>query len=490
LGLFEGQADIGKVSHPGAATFDAGSRGFTSTGDGKRFWLINDGFFTVTGGGANIWFTNDAFHFVWTRASGDLALRAAIGWMASGGNAHRKACLMVRQSLAPDSAYVDLASHGNGLVSLQYREATGAATHEIQVRQATALPPSGGTDRMGIERQGGTFFATLGGQVSGAYMRMELAEPLYVGLAVCAHDDAVTEQARFSDVELRHLDAALAGKPVLHCSLETVDIASGDRRVVYHTTDHIEAPNWSRDGRYFLFNADGRICRLLVAGGAVERLDTGFAIHCNNDHGLSPDGVLLAISDQTRGNKSLIYVLPSAGGEPRQITTQASSYWHGWSPDGATLAFCGERGGEFDVYTIPAAGGEEKRLTTAKGLDDGPDFTSDGKYIYFNSERTGMMQIWRMAPDGSQQEQVTSDNFNNWFAHPSPDGQWLVFLSYENGVTGHPANQTVRLRLMPLQGGPIRELARLFGGQGTINVSSWSPDSRQVAFVSYELLQQ
>jgi Tol biopolymer transport system component len=170
------------------------------------------------------------------------------------------------------------------------------------------------------------------------------------------------------------------------------------------------------------------------------------------------------------------------------VTTLAPSYWHGWSPDGSTLAFCGERNGEFDIYTIPAGGGEETRLTTAKGLDDGPDYSPDGKCIYFNSERTGMMQIWRMKPDGTQQEQVTSDDFNNWFPHPSPDGKWLVFLSYDKDVTGHPANKPVRLRMMPLAGGPIQELARLFGGQGTINVPSWSPDSKQVAFVSYELI--
>jgi Tol biopolymer transport system component len=154
------------------------------------------------------------------------------------------------------------------------------------------------------------------------------------------------------------------------------------------------------------------------------------------------------------------------------------------------LAYCAERNGNLDVYTISVQGGEEKRLTTTKGVDDGPEYSPDGKYIYFGSERTGTMQIWRMQPDGSQQEQVTFDDFNNWFPHPSPDGKFLVFLSYEKAVTGHPPNQPVRLRLMPVAGGAIQELARLFGGQGTINVPSWSPDSREVAFVSYELISE
>jgi TolB protein len=291
-------------------------------------------------------------------------------------------------------------------------------------------------------------------------------------------------------VQLRQKSAVAIGPAVLHCALETVDIGSKDRRLVYHTTNLIEAPNWSRDGKSLLFNSDGQIHRLAIGGGKPVRIDTGFAQKCNNDHGLSPDGARLAISDQSRGGKSLIYILPAEGGTPRQVTAAGPSYWHGWSPDGATLAYCGERNGEFDIYTIPIQGGDEKRLTDAKGLDDGPDYTPDGKSIYFNSERTGSMQIWRMQPNGSGQEQITFDEWNNWFPHPSPDGKWLVFLSYERGVSGHPANQPVRLRLMPLAGGPIQELARLFGGQGTINVPSWSPDSRQLAFVSYEFIRE
>jgi Tol biopolymer transport system component len=433
-----------------------------------------------------MWFTNDAFHFVWRRMSGDFALQAGIQWMESGGNAHRKACLLVRQSLSPDSAYVDVAVHGNGLTSLQYREAHGGLTREIQANETRLT-------RVGIERQGDTFFMTAASgdealKPSGAFMRLRFADPVYVGLGVCAHDDKVIEKARFSRVELQARTAAQDAKSVLHCTLETIPIGSKDRRVIYHTTDHIEAPNWSRDGNHLLFNSGGRIYRLPVAGGKPELIDTGFAQRCNNDHGISPDGARLVISDQTRGGKSLIYTLPITGGSPLPITPLGPSYWHGWSPDGTTLAYCAERNGEFDVYTIPSQGGEEKRLTTAKGLDDGPDYTADGKFIYFNSDRTGTMQVWRMKADGSEQEAVTSDEFNNWFPHPSPDGKWIVFLSYEKGVTGHPANQAVQLRLMPIAGGPIQEMAPLFGGQGTINVPSWSPDSRQVAFVSYELI--
>ncbi len=153
----------------------------------------------------------------------------------------------------------------------------------------------------------------------------------------------------------------------------------------------------------------------------------------------------------------------------------------------------GQRNGDFDIYTVPVTGGEETRLTTAKGLDDGPEYSPDGQYIYFNSERTGHMQIWRMKADGGNQEQVFSDDYNNWFPHISPDGQWMVFLTYEKDVTGHPENKDVMLRLMSLSPEPnndkkITVLAKLFGGQGTINVPSWSPDSNSVAFVSYQFI--
>jgi Tol biopolymer transport system component len=254
------------------------------------------------------------------------------------------------------------------------------------------------------------------------------------------------------------------------------------------TTNRIEAPNWSRDGTTLFFNSSGRIYRLPVTNGEPQVIDTAFATRCNNDHGLSPDGTLLAISDHSQEQHSLIYTVPASGGTPRRVTPFGPSYWHGWSPDGQTLAYCAERNREFDIYTIPAVGGEETRLTTVPGLDDGPEYSPDGRFIYFNSERSGTMQIWRMRADGSQQEPVTSDEFNNWFPHPSPDGKWLVFLSYEKDVKGHPENKDVTLRLLPLAGGKIEVLAKLFGGQGTLNVPSWSPDSRKVAFVSYQFV--
>src|SRR4029077_4553596 len=310
----------------------------------------------------------------------------------------------------------------------------------------------------------------------------------YVGIGVCSHDKDAVERAVFSNVGLS-TPVVSASWARVYSALETGEIASTARRVVYVAPERFEAPNWMRDGTTFLFNSNGRLVRLPVTGGTPETIDTGFAVRCNNDHGISPDSKWLAISDQSQEeHRSLRCLVPSEGGTPPKITNHSPSYWHHWSPDGTTLAFVGQRNGDFDIYTIPVAGGDETRLTTAKGLDDGPDYSPDGKYIYFNSERGGTMQIWRMRPDGSGQEQITSDDFNNWFPHISPDGKWMVFLTYEKNVVGHPENKDVKLRLMSLEEKKISVLASLFGGQGTINVPSWSPDSKQLAFVSYQLI--
>ena len=198
------------------------------------------------------------------------------------------------------------------------------------------------------------------------------------------------------------------------------------------------------------------------------------------------DGQTLIISDQSQNGQSQIYTLPVTGGTPTRITPLSPSYWHGVSPDGQTLAYCAQRKGQYDIYTIPITGGDETQLTDVAGLDDGPEFSPEGAFLYFNSERTGKMQVWRMRADGSEQEQLTFDERNNWFPHLSPNGRWMAYLSYEPDVKGHPPGKDVELRLMDLETNTITTLARFFGGQGTINVNSWSPDSRQLAFVSYQ----
>ena len=468
VGMFEGHNDVGTVLHPGSVDFDPAKKTYT-----------------ISGSGENMWFATDAFQFVWKKMSGDVTLTADISFLTKTGNAHKKAALILRQSLDADSVYADVALHASGLTSLQFRDEKGAITREVQSNLSAPK-------RLRIAKRGDYVYMSLGDdnnlQPAGGWLRIPLQGDFYVGLGVCSHDKDAVETALFSNVELSQA-AAAKGEPVLYSTLETVAVASADRRVAYLSKGRFEAPNWSRDGSYFLFNRDGHIEKLAVGGDKPSVVDTGFANRCNNDHGISFDGTQLAISDNSQGDKeSMVYLLPIGGGTPRRMTDKSPSYWHGWSPDGKTLAFVGQRNGEFDIYSIPAAGGTETRLTTAKGLDDGPEYSPDGNYIYFNSERTGHMQIWRMKPDGSDQEQVFSDDLNNWFPHISPDGQWMVFLTYGADVKGHPENKDVMLRLMSLADKKITVLAKLFGGQGTINVPSWSPDGKQLAFVSYMMV--
>jgi len=282
--------------------------------------------------------------------------------------------------------------------------------------------------------------------------------------------------------------AAGQANPAVTSRLRIIDIDGARTATVYTAQGHFEAPNWTRDGVSLLFDQDGKIMRIPVAGGKPVTVDTGNATQCNGSHGLSPDGKLLAISCSTPELPgSRVYIVPVSGGTPKLVTERQGSYWHSWSPDGGTLLFTHPDRGSLNIYSVAVDGSGETALTSGSGVSDDPDFSPDGRYIYFNSDRSGTMQIWRMHPDGSAAEQLTFDERVNWTPHPSPDGRWVVFVSYEKGVTGHPANQKIELRLMSVADKSVRVLTTLVGGAGTINVPSWSPDSRRLAFVSYEV---
>jgi len=275
--------------------------------------------------------------------------------------------------------------------------------------------------------------------------------------------------------------------------LEIYDIRDGNRTVVKEFPFLMEAPNWTPDGKWLVYNSGGKLYKLSPdSPGEPEEIPTGFATRCNNDHVISADGKQIAISHGTvEDRRSRVYTLPFEGGTPTLITALGPSYLHGWSPDLKMLTYCADRNGNFDVYIIPAEGGEEIRLTDAEGLDDGPEYSPNGEYIWFNSVRSGLMQVWRMKADGSEQTQMTFDETrNSWFPHISPDGEQVVFITYFKGDVEpgqHLANKNVELHLMPAKGGEPRTLVQLFGGQGTINVNSWAPDSKRFAFVSYRL---
>jgi len=277
----------------------------------------------------------------------------------------------------------------------------------------------------------------------------------------------------------------------LNSMLEIFSIESGERKVIYEEKAHFEAPNWSTDGNYLIFNQNGLLYRIKTNGSLKEQIDTGKAVKCNNDHGISPDGTMLAISNNdpiegVESGTSRIYTLPIEGGVPKLVTLEYPSYWHGWSPESDAVVYTARRNNNYDIYRISIHGGEEERLTNSPGLDDGPEYSHDGTYIYYNSMQSGSMEIWRMKVDGSEKEQLTNDAYSNWFAHPSPDGKYFVFISYlQDQGDRHPPLKDVALRLYNLNTKEIKSLCFFTGGQGTINVPSWSPDSKHFAFVSY-----
>ncbi|MEZ4683186.1 MAG: hypothetical protein R2932_54160 [Caldilineaceae bacterium] len=472
LGEFTDQSDVGTLNHAGTCTYDA---------DGQLY--------TITAAGANIWGDHDDFHYLWRHMRGNFIVTAQVNFIGEGVELHRKLGWMARSTLDTASPHVTTAIHGDGLTSLQFRRGQGARTEEIVASITHAdviqLERRGNSYIMSVARYGETFHTI---QVAD----LDLGDEVYVGLALCSHNADVVETAEFRNVRIVVPVAAGAANPRanLGSRLEIMEVATGQRRVIYETDDIFEAPNWTLDGKALIYNSGGRLYRYDLATNSPTLIDTEPVVQNNNDHVISFDGTMLAISSRSDEDKgSVVYTVPITGGVPKRITAKAPSYLHGWSPDGKYLVYTAQRNGDFDIYRIAADGSDgdhETQLTTAPGLDDGPEYSPDGRYIYFNSVRSGTMQIWRMAPDGSNQEQVTGDEYNNWFAHVSPDGRQLIFVSYTQEVApnDHPAAKRVYLRLMPIRGAGPSVVAYLYGGQGTMNVPSWSPDSRYVAFVS------
>lgn len=278
--------------------------------------------------------------------------------------------------------------------------------------------------------------------------------------------------------------------------LVVFDLTSGTRTVVHESADHVfEAPNWTPDGANLIFNQDGAMYRIAADGSAhPHRIDTSAIDTANNDHVLSPRGDLLYLS----AGDGHIHAVELATGTARQVTNDHGPdfihYLHGVSPDGTLLAYIGfeRRDGRSpltNVFTIPSLGGQDRQLTRSEKPHDGSEFSPDGELIYFNSERAsthqGHAQLFRMRPDGTDITQLTFDERVNWFPHLSPDGRRLLYISFEQGVEGHPANKNVIIRLTTPDGGTGDDVVHLFGGQGTINVNSWAPDSSRFAYVEY-----
>jgi Tol biopolymer transport system component len=493
FGLFELNSDIGVTPLKGTGELDGLAH-----------------VYRVTGGGADMWGKADAFHFLWKKMSGNAAVTADVQFVGSSAQTKRKAALMIRQSLDADSAYADIAFHGNGEIAAQWRLAAGDVTGDVMRPDFldTASPT-----RIRIERRGNSFTVLAGkpgGQLAAmAPFTVTLTDPVYVGLAVCSHDANGLTAAEFENVGIETLPQGRGPQPGYRSRISIYDIRDKSIRTVYQADTVFEAPNWSHDGKYLLTNSGGKLYRIPVDGANVtpEPVNIDPSLRLNNDHAPSWDGKYIAFSASSPSSRqSQVYLCNADGSNAHLMVATTPSYFHGWSPGGKYLAYVYQHPAangvpaNYDIFRMPAAGGEAEQLDSNPGYDDGPDYSPDGKWIYFNSDRSGSWDIWRIPADGAgpgdqKAEQVTSDEMEDWFPHPSPDSKWLLFLSFAKGTATHNDKLPgTELRMMPMPGAhlakppQIQVVTTFFGGQGTINVNSWSPDSTRFAYVIYEPL--
>lgn len=474
------------VAQQGIGVFDAATNVGNPAIQGKVQYNAETQEYTMQGAGSNMWFNNDQFQFLYKKIKGDFIISATVRFLGEGVNPHRKIGIIARDQLTANSRYADACVHGDDLTSLQYRPIDDANTEQVTL---SVFHPN----HIELERRGDTFYfsaAVHGEHYKTVSKVLPLNEEVYAGLFICSHEEKVVEKAVFSNVRVI-IPAPRNFTPYreyIGSHIEVMDVQTGLRTIVHSAANSLQAPNWTKDNQ-LLYNSEGLLYKFNLANGAIQKVNTGFANQNNNDHVLSFDGKQIGISHHTGEKRtSTLYTLPIAGSDqPKQVTRDTGHSWlHGFSPDGKKLVFTGWRKNQYDIWTIDIATGKETQLTNTPTLDDSPEYSPDGKWIYFNSVRTGTMKLWRMRADGSNEEQVTFDEYNDWFPHFSPDGKWIVYLSYPKDIdpTDHPWYKKVYIRLMPAAGGVPKTIAYVYGGQGTINVPSWSPDSKRIAFVS------
>lgn len=481
VGVFENHQDIGNPKKPGSAVFDQATQEYK-----------------LTGAGYNIWFGRDEFHFAFKKLKGDFILTANFQFVGKGTDPHRKIGWMVRSTLDDNASHISATVHGDGLTVLQTRPLKGAFMRdpEDEIRFSKSAPQI-----IQLERSHDKYTMRVANwgehlQVVGELKPLAMGEEVFAGIFISSHNEAVVEEAAVWNVRV-DLPVPANYNPdasgfTMGCRMETINVFTGKRKTIRESAGRFEAPNWMPDGKRLLFNEGGSLFTIPIEGGTPEKLNTDFADRNNNDHVISFDGKTIALSHHRTGltgGGSTVYTVPIAGGTPKLLTEKTPSYLHGWNPNNKEVVYVGQRDGKnYDIYKISVNGGEEVKLTSNTSYHvDGCEFSPDGKYIYYNGSQTGTMQLWRMKPDGSGHEQITFDEYNNWFPHISPDGKWIAFISFPTDINpkSHPSYKKVSLRLMPVSGiGSPKIIAYIYGGQGTINVPSWSPDSQSIAFVS------
>ncbi len=480
IGIFENSKDIGSPKLAGSSVYDEATQTYT-----------------MKGAGYNIWFGRDEFQYLYNKLKGDFILTANFAFVGDN-KIHRKIGWMVRASDKDNAVHCSAVLHGDGLTALQWRVMENA---NMRDPQDEIFAPKPYYQIIQLERSGKTMIMRAAHpgeplQLIGQTVTENLPDEVLAGMIISSHDTDVVETAKMWNVRIDqpvsdNYDPGEQGW--IGCRMETMNVFDGKRKVIAEKNGKFEAPNWMPDGKRLLFNMDGFIYTMPAEGGEMVKINTGTANHNNNDHVISFDGKMLGISshrDGLPGGGSTVYVLPIEGGEPQMVTKDTPSYLHGWAPNNKEVVYVAQRNGSstYNIYKNTLKGNKEVALTSNKEGEhvDGCEYSPDGKYIYYNGSQSGTMQLWRMKPDGSEKEQLTFDEYNNWFPHISPDGKWIAFISFLPDIefNSHPSYKHVMLRLMPATGGAPKVIAYLYGGQGTINVPSWSPDSKSIAFVS------
>ena len=484
IGVFDTAVDVGKPKLAGSSTYDPIKQEYT-----------------LKGAGYNIWYNRDEFHYLTKKIKGDFIVTANFEFPKVGVYPHRKLGWMVRETLQDDAAHFTATWHGDGLTVSQWRPARGAYMRDPQDE---LFFPKKRAQTIQIERTGKVYTMRIGNpgeplQSAGSVTMENIGDNPYVGIFVGSHDVDVIEEAHIWNVRIdKPMPSTFNfnGADSIGSRLEVLDVFTGKRRVVYESPVRFEAPNWMPDGKTLLFNSKGNIWTIPVDGNAAPtKLNTGTIERNNNDHVISFDGKMLGISSSRQGmfgGGSTVYVLPLKGGEPKLVTEKTPSYLHGWAANNKEVYYVARRDtartSPYHIFKADINTGVETQLTNFTfGHVDGPEGSPDGKWVYYNGSQSGTMQLWRMKTDGTLQEQLTFDQYNNWFPHISPDGKWIAYISFGDDInpSDHPGGKTVSLKLMSINGGFPKTIAYLYGGQGTINTPSWSPDSKHISFVSY-----
>lgn len=489
LGIFSASEVIGLLSQKGSSNYE----------------LKEQAYYITAGGSAQKIFSED-FQYLYKNIAGDFILTADFANEAGTADQEKEFGWMIRSSVASNSKQFSACSNQKGIMFLKWRR---NANDSIINPQHIRMFPKKNMQTIQLERSGTVYSMRVANygeplQLVGQENLPELGNEVLAGIFVQSMNPNEKATVKAWNVRIDKpvpysyhpnplIQKTLNTKePVFSCRLETIEIGSGIRKIIHEAAHRFEAPNWMPDGEKLLFNDGGLLYKIPASGGSLEKLNTGSVVKNNNDHGISFDGKMLAISSQKPEDKiysSAVYVLPLEGGTPKLVTKETPSYWHGWAPGNREVVVVAQRNGKkiFNIYKVDVETGKEEDLTkNTTGHVDGCEYAPDGKYIYYNGNQSGTMQIWRMKPDGTEKEQLTFDEYNNWFPHISPDGKWMSIISFPTDIDpdSHPSYKKVMLRIMPVAGGAPRVIAHLYGGQGTMNVNSWSPDSKYLAFVS------